>query len=145
MPLVSCPDRCGGAAQYQGTEESGHARYRCSRCGEIWWTPPPRVLDPAEGARRKKEGMALAAGAEEDWSAWARRWITHLAEGSRPFTSDDLAVLAAEQDRQPAHRNAIGAAFNAAARAGLIVQTGETVLTARASGHRRRLLVWRGT
>lgn len=142
-PLPRCPDRCGGRAEFQAVEASGHARYRCSRCGEVWWTPPPS-RDPEEGERLKDRGMALAAGAEEDWSAWARREILRLASHGAGFTADDLMWIAEAAGREPAHRNAIGAAFNAAARAGLIAQTGETRLTDRASGHRRRLLVWRG-
>lgn len=42
MPaLPACPDRCGGAAVWEGIEPEGATRYRCSRCGEVWWTPPP--------------------------------------------------------------------------------------------------------
>lgn len=118
--------------------------------------PPGRMC---EVCRRRMEqitfdftGPDLKAGGielvlENERILWRKeiaRLIRLTAENHEFFTSDDIHSLAEECGlREPHHPNAWGAAFNMAARDGLIAPTGRFAPSERADAHARMVGVWK--
>lgn len=95
---------------------------------------------PDEGERRKSEGMALADAAEpEVWKRNCDAAIASLAASGVGFTSEEVRAIAGP----PAHFNAMGARFVAAAKRGLIRKDGRRKAT-RAAAQATELTVWVG-
>jgi hypothetical protein len=99
------------------------------------------------GRHLRDVGMAQAAEhAGPTFREWAADVIGDLASRGEPFTSDHLEQ-AIEHDPngiRPDSRNAIGAAFGAASRRGVIEPVGYTQ-SQRPEAHARVVRVWRGT
>ena len=92
------------------------------------------------GRELRDEGMEHASRGQDTWQALAWNELVRQARtGERisAATVTDVVGL-------PGRRNVIGALFNKARRAGLIVECGYEQAT-RASRHASRQLVWRGT
>lgn len=103
---------------------------------------PAKVLDLAEGMRRRDVGMARASSAVGDeWRARARSVLEFVARSRGELTADDLWAAGLEV---PEHStNAIGSVFTTAARDGLIENTHRTIRSARPGNHARAVPVWR--
>lgn len=133
-------------------------RCYCGRCDN--WTPPAAAGSAVTTAVRRHSG-GRSAGSSGDalrragvdaarstrpaWSAQAAAALRGLAEKGAPFTADDLVNIVGLPGPSEANRNnAVGAAFNAAAEAGLIRRTGDTTTSKRPEAHSRRIAVWCG-
>lgn len=87
--------------------------------------------------------MRAGAAADPFWRAYATRAIKQLAKSGRTFTAAD--VWAAIGDKaKTAEPRALGAMMKAAARAGVIVQTGEVVMAKAPGANARWTTVWVG-
>ncbi len=103
----------------------------------------PRTQDAGAGTQARNNGTAAVTQSDPAFHAWAVETIGKLARAQATFTADDL-----ERERQsvgmraPNHPNAVGAAFNAASRKGLISGTGTYIRSTTTSAHARRVQVW---
>lgn len=101
------------------------------------WSPRP-------GAELRDAGAAAALDAEarKHELAWA---VKKASQAFPTFTSDEVRdILKAELGIAGLdHPNALGAAFLAAARAGIIEPTDQVRRSTRDDAHRRKLTVWR--
>ncbi|MDR3036162.1 MAG: hypothetical protein LBV78_24230 [Kitasatospora sp.] len=105
--------------------------------------PVAGVVDPAAGERAKAEGIALAAEhTDPDWADACRTAIAVMARRGTPFQAADL--IAEGLVDEPDSTARWGAAFNAAARAGLIKEAG-FVKSKRATVHGSICKQWTGT
>lgn len=131
---VAHAPRCKGAGEARTVEVKGHTRVV---------RPRRRRDDPEASAANRDAGTAAVSERDDAYQDWARKAITTLARvHSDGFTSDDLeAIRVADNGPTPRHTNGTGAAFNSAARAGIIVATGWKRTTL-ASGHARKVTVW---
>jgi len=110
---------------------------------QIPMEPVLGVVSPAAAEAAKTEGIARAeANTSPDWATACRAAIETMARRGTPFQAADLIAegLVDEPD-SPARW---GAAFNAAARAGVIQHHG-VVPSARATVHRSLCRQWIGT
>ena len=99
------------------------------------------LFDYAEAERRKEEGIdRVSTGTSADWVRVAIETIRTKFPIGETLTSERLR--AAMGDLEPPHHNAMGAALNPAARAGLIQKTGLWVKSQRPEAHGRELRQW---
>ena len=92
------------------------------------------------GRDLRDEGMERAERGQDAWKAMAwNELVRQSRTGSRITAASITDVVGL-----PGRRNAIGALFSKAKRAGLIAEVGFEQAT-RASRHASRQLVWRGT
>ncbi len=99
------------------------------------------ATQPQLGDAYKQLGMLRAdVAASTSWKQDVDAAIVELAATGEPFTAEEVRELAGDP---PDHPNAMGARFNAAARAGLIVRVGYR-LARRASLHRHPIALWVG-
>ena len=99
------------------------------------------LFDYAEAERRKEEGIErVSTGTSADWVKVAIETIRTKFHIGQSVTSERLR--AAMGDLEPPHHNAMGAALNHAARAGLIQKTGLWVKSQRPEAHGRELRQW---
>lgn len=125
----------------------------CPGCDHECHTDQPSLFDnpefdPAEGKRRKEEGMAVAKEhAELTWKEAFYEVATTFAASGHPFTSEDVIerVGLPTGDVGLHRNNAVGAMMNALARRGIIVKTGRHVPSKRAVSHGAELTEWIGT
>lgn len=106
-------------------------------------TPVQGVVSPAAGEAAKQDGIARAtANTPPDWATACRAAIELMARRGVPFQAADLIAegLVDEPD-SPARW---GAAFNNAARAGVIEESG-FVRSKRATVHGSICKQWTGT
>jgi hypothetical protein len=98
------------------------------------------------GETLKREGMARALTAAEQWRARAWLAMDELAQDGEPFTSEDLVDLVGLPSRVEGANtnNAVGAIFAAAARRRLIERVGIRNAQ-RPALHAAALTVWKGT
>lgn len=105
------------------------------------------IATAVDGLTLKAEGQALALeGADDDWTAAARRAIKWLAAQGKPFTSEDVTARTGLPSGATGtnRNNAVGALMSSAAKAGLIAKTGERVPSQRASSHGAEIAQWVG-
>ncbi|WP_109000827.1 hypothetical protein [Streptomyces rishiriensis] len=105
--------------------------------------PVPGAISPAAGETAKADGIArAAANTPPDWATACRAAIELMARRGTPFQAADLIAegLVDEPD-SPARW---GAAFMAAAKAGVIEHAG-VVQSTRATVHRSLCRQWTGT
>ncbi|MBA3251459.1 MAG: hypothetical protein H0T66_14405 [Geodermatophilaceae bacterium] len=89
----------------------------------------------------RDEGIARANdGVDAWWRSCADAGISYLARSGLPWSADDLWDLGVPR---PDHPNRVGAAFQAAVKAGQIQQVG-FALSRRRSRHAGVLRLWRG-
>lgn len=116
----------------------------CIRCGDR--VPlEGTAFDPAEGHRRKEEGMKRAAdAAEPSWNDRFKEAIVDVAESHEVFTSEDvLAVVGLPTGKVGMNaNNAVGALMNGAAKRGVIAKTGRRVTSLRPHSHGAELHEW---
>lgn len=93
------------------------------------------------GVAARDEGTTRAAANNAEWVDQAVAAIRTLARSGAPFTAEDVVQVVGHPDGTP---NAIGAVILKVARTGLIYRYGDRPAD-RASSHRRRLQVWRGS
>jgi len=100
---------------------------------------------PASGPERKEAGIEQVLENERImWRVEIARLIRLTADNHEFFTSDDIHGLAEECGlREPHHPNAWGAAFNSAARDGIITPSGRFVPSERPDAHARMVGVWK--
>ncbi|MFD7861820.1 hypothetical protein [Streptomyces sp. NPDC059783] len=104
--------------------------------------PVQGVVDPAAGEAAKAEGMAAAAEhTDQDWAVACRAAIETMAARGIVFQAADL--IAENLVGEPDHPARWGAAFQAAARAGAIVEAG-FAQSKRATVHKSICKVWTG-
>lgn len=105
--------------------------------------PVPGVVDAAAGEARKADGIARAeANTAPDWGTACRAAIEVMARRGVPFQAADL--IAEGLVDEPDHTARWGAAFNSAARAGVIEEAG-FVKSKRATVHGSICKQWIGT
>lgn len=120
---------------------AGNGAAPSSLDGDSTQSTPP-MFDVAEGRRRRDEAVAVArAATHTGWRLVVDRVIEDLARSGRPFTAED--VRARSGDPLGSSPAAMGAAFSAAHRAGLIVPVGFDVAK-RPEAHCRPIRVWQG-
>lgn len=98
-------------------------------------------LDAAQ--RAGVEGMERAGHRAYDWSARAADHLEYLARTGRAFTADDLTAAVGLPSVGPGQNNAVGAAFAAARKRGVIVRVGY-MPSKRITGHGRVVAIWQG-
>ena len=115
------------------------------RPGQDKWRDEDQDAINEEGRHLRDEGIAQVEGRRDDalklWRENARRWIAGRARRPGTFNADDLVTAVG---LPPGHRNAIGAVWMWANREGIVQVVGMTKAK-RSSGHRRRVLLYRGT
>lgn len=100
-----------------------------------------------DGLTRKEIGQEQAlTGADDDWTAAARRAIKWLAAQGRPFTSEDVTARTGLPSGATGtnRNNAVGALMTSAAKAGLIAKTDTRVPSQRPSSHGAEIAQWVG-
>ncbi|NYV73114.1 hypothetical protein [Streptomyces sp. UH6] len=103
----------------------------------------PGTVDPAAGEAAKADGIARAqASTSPDWATACRGAIELMARRGTPFQAADLVAEGLVDE--PSHSAHWGAAFNAAAKAGLIQQHG-FVRSKRRTVHGSICKEWVGT
>lgn len=109
---------------------------------EFGWTVDlaPRPSNPAEEARDEAVEKAGAAAAETGWLDQAIEAILHVSSLKEMFTADDVWQTGLEPPREA---RALGAAFTALRRAGVIEPTTLFQQTVRASRHAAPIRVWK--
>jgi hypothetical protein len=101
--------------------------------------PWMNLFDYAESERRKEEGIKkVSSGSSATWTERALEMIRGKGIGAR-MTAETLRAWLGED---PPHPNAIGAAFNTAAKQGLVEKTGLWVKATRPEAHSRELREW---
>ena len=93
----------------------------------------------AEGERRRDRGIAKVWDAAGEWREAALEAIEELARAGVAFTAEDVRAIVGD----PPRFNAVGAAFQIAARRGRIRKIGYRKAT-RPSLHATDLAVWEG-
>ncbi|WP_282790845.1 hypothetical protein [Streptomyces sp. CC224B] len=105
--------------------------------------PVPGAISPAAGEAAKADGIARAtANTSPDWATACRAAIELMARRGTPFQAADLITEGLVDE--PDHPARWGAAFNGAARAGVIEQAGY-VRSKRATVHGSICKQWKGT
>ncbi|MEU6661213.1 hypothetical protein [Streptomyces sp. NPDC046821] len=105
--------------------------------------PVQGVVDQAAGEAAKQVGIARATeNTDVDWATACRAAIEVMARRGVPFQAADL--IAEGLVDEPDHTARWGAAFNAAARAGLIEEAG-FVKSKRATVHKSICKQWTGS
>jgi hypothetical protein len=105
--------------------------------------PVHGTVDTAAGETAKTDGIARAtANTPPDWATACRNAIELMARRGQPFQAADL--IAEGLVDEPDHPARWGAAFNNAARAGVIEHAG-VVPSTRATVHRSLCRQWIGT
>lgn len=89
------------------------------------------------GEQLKEEGIERIRGTNEEWLKYAEMAIKTLRLTKDEFTTDDLKPFV----NAPNSPNSYGAAFNVAAKAGLIKRVGYRKSTS-PSAHGRVVSVW---
>lgn len=103
----------------------------------------PSTISPAAGEAAKADGIArAAANTAPEWATACRNAIELMARRGTPFQAADL--IAEGLVDEPDHTARWGAAFNAAARAGVIEEAG-FVKSKRATVHGSICKQWTGT
>lgn len=103
----------------------------------------PGAVSPTAGEAAKADGIArAAANTAPDWATACRAAIELMARRGIPFQAADL--IAEGLVDEPDHHARWGAAFNAAAKAGVIEHAG-VVPSRRATVHRSLCRQWTGT
>ena len=103
----------------------------------------PGAISPAAGEAAKADGIArAAANTAPEWATACRNAIELMARRGTPFQAADL--IAEGLVDEPDHTARWGAAFNAAARAGVIEEAG-FVKSKRATVHGSICKQWTGT
>jgi hypothetical protein len=98
------------------------------------------LFDYAEAERRKEEGIErVSTGTSADWVRDAIETIRTKFHIGETLTSERLRAAVG---KKPHHHNAVGAALNHAARAGLIQKTGLWIKSQRPEAHGRELRQW---
>jgi len=97
------------------------------------------LFDYAESEKRKEEGIERVSSGPS--SSWTERAIA-MIRGNVIGTTITAETLRSGLGEDPPHPNAIGAAFNTAARQGLVEKTGRWVKAARPEAHGRELRQW---
>lgn len=93
------------------------------------------------GEALKEQGQARATDAAQEWHDAATTWMFWLIPGTT-FTADDLVLSVGLPNLSAMNKNnAVGAAFTAARRTGLIRRTGWQQST-RPESHGRVVAVW---
>lgn len=101
------------------------------------------TVNAAAGKAARQDGIArAAANTPPDWATACRAAIEEMARRGIPFQAADL--IRERLIDEPDHPARWGAAFNAAARAGVIEHHG-VVPSARATVHRSLCRQWIGT
>lgn len=95
----------------------------------------PEQMDLDRGLRLQQIGMTAAEIHGKSWVEAARLVADRLLLQRGTVTSDDVVRIMPD----PPHPNAVGSIF----RDRRYCMTGQYVLTARPSGHARRIAVWR--
>jgi hypothetical protein len=104
---------------------------------------PQGTVSSATGEAAKADGIArAAANTPPDWATACRAAIELMARRGEPFQAADL--IAEGLIDEPDNPARWGAAFNAAARAGVIEHAG-VVPSRRATVHRSLCRQWTGT
>lgn len=98
------------------------------------------LFDLAEARARRDAGIALVTEHSTEWQAHARAIIEDLAKSGEPFSADEFHARLTEL---PHHHNAVGAAFKAARKAGLIRKVGSKQ-SERPEAHARLVCVYQG-
>lgn len=110
---------------------------------QIPMEPVLGVVSPAAAEAAKTEGIARAeVNTSPDWATACRAAIETMARRGTPFQAADL--IAEGLVDEPDHPARWGAAFNAAARAGVIEEAGY-VRSKRATVHGSICKQWTGT
>lgn len=105
--------------------------------------PTEGIVSAAAGEAAKKDGIArAAANTPPDWATACRAAIELMARRGTPFQAADL--IAEGLVDEPDHTARWGAAFMAAAKAGVIEHAG-VVPSRRATVHRSLCRQWIGT
>jgi hypothetical protein len=105
--------------------------------------PVQGTISPAAAETAKQDGIARAtANTPPDWATACRAAIELLARRGQPFQAADLIREGLVDE--PDHPARWGAAFNNAARAGVIEHAG-VVASTRATVHRSLCRQWIGT
>ncbi|WP_045562330.1 hypothetical protein [Streptomyces sp. FxanaA7] len=105
--------------------------------------PPRGTVSPAAAEAAKQDGIArAAANTAPDWATACRNAIELMARRSTPFQAADLITEGLIDE--PDHPARWGAAFNAAAKAGVIEEAGY-VRSKRATVHGSICKQWTGT
>lgn len=99
------------------------------------------IFDQAEQA--KQQGMEVSyRNADSVWKKAARDRIKHLAENTSQFTADDVIDYLDQQGIVTNNNSALGAIFQAFARAGIISSTDLFKVSRRPSRHQAPIRVW---
>lgn len=102
-----------------------------------------QVADPIEGERRKRIAIEdVESAAHSKFLAVARAKIEELAATGREFTTDDVWLAIAPEDK-PREMRALGAVIVKARRDGVIESTGRYAPSTIPECHRRPKLTWR--
>lgn len=110
---------------------------------QIPMEPAQGTVSPAAAEAAKQDGIARAtANTPPDWATACRGAIELMARRGQPFQAADL--IAEGLVDEPDHSARWGAAFNNAARAGVIEHAG-VVASTRATVHRSLCRQWIGT
>lgn len=105
--------------------------------------PAAGVVNATAGEQAKADGIARATeNTDIDWATTCRAAIETMARRGVPFQAADL--IAEGLVDEPDHTARWGAAFNSAARAGLITEAG-FVKSKRATVHGSICKQWTGT
>ncbi|MFB7500082.1 hypothetical protein ACFC09_36285 [Streptomyces sp. NPDC056161] len=105
--------------------------------------PVQGTVSPAAGEAAKADGIArAAANTAPDWATACRAAIELMARRGQPFQAADL--IAEGLVDEPDHSARWGAAFNGAARAGVIEEAGY-VRSKRSTVHGSICKQWTGT
>jgi len=108
--------------------------------------PPPDLFDFAEGVRRRDEGIRLVTEHSKRWVQNTADKVALMIFDGWEGTSDHIRILLAQVDwpAPPAGKeNCWGALMRLLATRKLIAHTGRSTRTLRASGHARRLPIYR--
>lgn len=103
--------------------------------------PGEMVTKPEAVATRNERTDVTLSHADPEWKARAWRWILRQRPMSQ-VTSDGLTLAVG---MPPGHPSAVGALFNAAARAGLIEKSGAYVTSVRKTCNGAIIAVWMRT
>lgn len=112
--FATCPARNGGRNPYADTSVQ-----------EDLFSTPSTLADPAEGARRRDEGMQRAEdAAEEDFKkAYADNLVAFTHSGE-VFTSEDVLIRTLEQGYDTKERRCTGPIISRALALGTIINLG---------------------
>jgi hypothetical protein len=98
-------------------------------------------FDARKARANKERAMARVSEGKDAWMAAAKWTVIVVASENREFTTD--ALWKAGLEEAPGSNRALGPVMKAAAKAGVIADTGRYVPTTKAQSHAQPIRVWR--